>query len=264
MKNFLLAILWMGRKRLRAVPVAAVAAVLVLFGFVGSPQMRAQSQATGTPSPSFEVASVKPNRSGDGRFLIGGPGSSSGRFIATNIPIRILIGWAYGLKDFQLSGGPAWIGSERVDVDAKVEDSVIATLQKLPRDQQGEQTRLMLQSLLAERFKLALSRSTKELPIYALVVAKDGPKLAATKLAPYPAGVNPGAPPSGHTMQTGLGQITATGEPITNLVDALSRLPEIERIVLDQTGLTGYYDFLPEVDAGRLNAGRRRQRPRTR
>jgi uncharacterized protein (TIGR03435 family) len=185
---------------------------------------------------------VKVNKSGDGRFLIGGPGF--GRFVATNVPAKVLFYWAYGLKDFQLSGGPSWINSERYDIDAKMEDSLVAKLKKLSRDEQGKQIRLMLQSLLEDRFKLKLRHGTTERLIYALIVAKGGPKLAATTLgSPGLTVTNPSGSPSGHQMTAASGEITAIGTPIGDLVDELSMLPQINRIVLDQTGLKGYYDF---------------------
>jgi uncharacterized protein (TIGR03435 family) len=202
------------------------------------------SRTAAGEKPSFEVASVKLNRSGDIRFGIGGPGSSLGRFIAKNVPAKVLIYWAYGLKDFQLSGGPSWINSERYDIDAKVEDSLVAKLKKLSHDKQDKQTRLMLQVLLEDRFKLKLRHGTQERPIYALFVAKGGPKLATTTLgSPGLTVTNPSGSPSGHQMAVASGEITAIGTPIRDLVDELSMMPEINRIVLDQTGLQGYYDF---------------------
>src|SRR3979490_1344093 len=81
--------------------------------------LRAQSATPAIASRAFEVASVKPNKSGDGRiFFQMQPG---GRFTATNVPVRELIRRAYGIQNFQLVGGPDWIGSERFDIVAKAE-----------------------------------------------------------------------------------------------------------------------------------------------
>src|SRR5215472_6473159 len=97
--------------------------------------------------------------------------------LSASVPLKMLIGFAYNMKDFQISGGPSWIDSERFDIEAKMDESSIAALKKLTPEQALEQRRLMVQSLLAERFNLKVNRSTRELPIYALVVAKNGPKL---------------------------------------------------------------------------------------
>jgi uncharacterized protein (TIGR03435 family) len=199
------------------------------------------AQATGASSLSFEVVSIKPNRSEDDRLRLG---TSPGRFTATGTTAKMLIGWAYNVKDFQLSGGPGWINSEKYDIDAKVEDSVATELQKLTPDQRGDQIRRMVQSVLADRFKLKVIHGTKELPVYALVVAKNGPKLTES-------------PEYGGMMRiTGRGQVTATGVPIKYLADAISR--EVDRVVLDQTGLKGYYDFMLQWNARDPNPNRER------
>lgn len=216
-------------------------ATALMTGLAGS--ARPQSSAA-EARPRFEVVSIRPNSSGDAGFLIGGPGSSAGRFIAKNVPLRVLIRWAYGLKDFQVSEGPNWINSRRYDIQATVNDSVVVELQKLPRDEQGRHISLMVQFLLADRFQLRVKRSTKEAPIYALFVTKGGPRFSATTLASVTLTVaNSSGPPSGHSMKTGIGEIEAIGEPISHLAGALSDLREIGRIVQDETGLDGFYDF---------------------
>src|SRR5437762_7324686 len=115
-------------------PAAGVTAVvgLVVAGVLNAPTLRAlprqdqviigqgPGQRSGGPAPdnlAFEVASVKPNKSGDGRIgIFGQPG---GRFNATNVPLRLLIRNAYQLQDSQLVGGPDWIASSRFDIVAK-------------------------------------------------------------------------------------------------------------------------------------------------
>jgi uncharacterized protein (TIGR03435 family) len=143
--------------------------------------------------PAFEVASVKPAAPPTpGTFMTGssgGPGTPDpGQATFTNVTQRTLLRTAYDVQDYQISG-PAWLESERYDIVAKV-----------PKGVTKEQFRLMLQSLLAERFKLTLHRETKDLPRYELVVAKGGSKLKES--APAPAGEEsaassdgPGAPP---------------------------------------------------------------------
>jgi uncharacterized protein (TIGR03435 family) len=220
---------------------AAVSMAPFVFGLVNAPQVRAQSpQTTGAPLPSFEVASIKPNRSGDNHFFIS---FQPGRFTATGATTRFLIEDAYNVKDFQVSGGPSWINSERYDIDAKEEDSLVEELQKLPPDQRAEQIRLRVQSLLADRFKLTLHRETKELPVYALVIAKNGPKLQEAKSGDtYPKGMK-GLDGRAHAgmMRMGRGQLTGQAIPLASLVHMLSQ--QLGRTVLDKTGLKGNYDF---------------------
>src|SRR5579863_7288285 len=146
---------------------------LVMMGLVIVPQAGAQSaQPALAPMPSFEVASIKLNRSDDGRMMFQ---NTPGRFVVNNANTKFLIEFAYNIKDFQLSGGPSWISTDRYDIDAKMEDSAVEAMQKLPPDKRQEQIRLMIQSLLADRFQLRVERGTKELPAYALIVAKGGP-----------------------------------------------------------------------------------------
>jgi uncharacterized protein (TIGR03435 family) len=240
------------------VGMAAVAMPIVL-GFVSAPRVRAQSaqasHAADAPLPSFEVASIKQDHSGTHNrfFRLGDPS----RFVTTNMPAKDLIEYAYNVKPFQVSGGPGWIDSEGFDIEAKVEDSLVAELQKLPRDQQTDQFRLMLRSLLADRFKLTLSRDTKDLPIFALVVAKGGTKLKEVaptdpQASPAPApppppgpGNGPPSPGRGGLMMMmgpgGVATLSANTVPIDNLVAMLAR--QLDRQVLDQTGLKGVYSF---------------------
>jgi uncharacterized protein (TIGR03435 family) len=201
----------------------------------------AQSAPTSTlpTSASFEVAAIKPNRSGDWRVMMRfGPG----RFTATGIWIRHLITLAYGVSDFQVTGGPSWINSERYDIQAKEPDLIIAEMQKLSEDQREELSRSMVQSLLADRFKLKLRHQTKELPAYALVVAKSGPKLQAAKSDADFKAIK-GAEGRGQRgkMVFGMGDLTIPDAPLSMLARMLSQ--QLGRPVLDQTGLEGNYDF---------------------
>src|SRR5262245_56511116 len=113
-------------------------------------------------SPTFDVASVKANKSG-GR---GGMRPQPSGLVATNLNVKFLIQDAYSVEDFQVAGGPAWIENDRYDITAKANGQIT-----------NEQRKLMLQSLLADRFRLQLHRETKELPVYALVASKGGLKL---------------------------------------------------------------------------------------
>lgn len=233
---------------------AAIGAVTiagpVIFGLLHAPQVRAQSPQTssatsGTTSFSYEVASIKPNKADDGRIMFR---NAPDGFTANGATLKFLIEFAYNLKDFQVSGAPGWAESEKYDIDAKMDEATIEAFKKLTREQSIAQRRLMLQSLLAERFKLKVSHSSKEAPIYALVVAKNGPKLTqSADSASGPAGTI-----ARGQFRFAPGELNAVGMLLSNLADQLSR--EVGRQVVDKTGLQGRYDFTlhwtPDAPAG--------------
>jgi uncharacterized protein (TIGR03435 family) len=143
-----------------AVAILLLAAAYGLFG---------QSDA----HPAFAVASIKRNTSVSSdptRQPMGVRMEPGGRLRAQNAPLTLLIQRAYGIQAFQVAGGPAWIDSPGYDIEAKPEDTT-----------DRKQMLLMLQTLLAERFKLSLHRETRELPVYDLKVAKSGSKLPVSK-----------------------------------------------------------------------------------
>lgn len=146
--------------------VLAVASLLAL-SVATAPRLRAQSPAA--PS-AFEVASVRLIPPGkEGMITISPPGSPT--FTAT-INLENLIAMAYGVDSDNIANGPSWLGSQQYDVTAKVEGSVRLSY---------EQLKGPLQKLLEERFQLAVHRQTKEGSGYALIAAKGGPKLHASK-----------------------------------------------------------------------------------
>lgn len=241
----------MKRFALVAGATAAVASLVV----TGTARLRAQAPGAQAPTPSFEVASVKPNKSGDQRVMLGiQPG---GRFTATNVPLRMLIRNAYQLQDFQLVGGPGWLTSDRFDVLAKADGDLPFT----PLGGPPGPVQFMLKNLLAERFKLAVHRETRDLPIYALVLArsdgKTGPQLrpatvdCTTRFAGRgrdgapPAPPQPGPPAPGARPQCGMrigpGQLSGGGFPVSQLASMLSGF--VQRVVVDRTGLTGNFDI---------------------
>jgi uncharacterized protein (TIGR03435 family) len=188
-----------------------------------------------TPRPEFEVASIKLNRSGDRRIMI--RPAQGGRFTATNIPMQFFINQAYSIKDFQLSGAPAWLMSERYDIEAKAEGNPSMS-EMLP----------MIQALLEDRLKLKVHRETKEQQVYALLVAKAGrlheaegecaPRPSTPPPPPEP-GKMPTAPCGGFFMFPG--RLSGQKVGIAQLIDPLSRFTG--RVVLDKTNLTGKYDI---------------------
>jgi uncharacterized protein (TIGR03435 family) len=224
--------------------------VPVAISALGASPLVARAQTPGAAAPKFEVASVKPNRTGEAGMRIGmQPG---GRFTATNVPLRQLILFAYQLQGFQIVGGPDWITSDRFDISAKAEGETPPT----PPGTVGPM-QLMIRSLLEERFKLAVHHETRELPIYALVLARSdkklGPKLNASTVdcqamvkAAMGRGGPQGPPPSVNGrpvcgMRIGAGQMMAGGFPLSQLAFSLAQM--VQRVVLDRTGLTGNYDL---------------------
>jgi uncharacterized protein (TIGR03435 family) len=209
-------------------PLAAALAVLS--------QGRAQS-------PAFEVVSIKPNHAGQGVMMRRSPG---GKLSASNITVKFLLQEAYGVKESQISGGPGWIDSEHYDIEAKPDDAFADAQRKLSRDERIAQDRLMLQGMLADRFKLTLHHDTKEMEVYALVVAKNGPKLHEAAVPPADAAPpelpKPGGPlPKGGIWMTGRGDLNVTGAGIAQFANVLSM--QLGRIVLDKTELKGNYEF---------------------
>jgi bla regulator protein BlaR1 len=191
----------------------------------------AASTACAQTQPKFEVASIKPSNSADRRPLFNvQPG---GRVTVANFPVKRLIETAYGIKDFQISGGPGWAGADFFDITAKAEGPI----------ESRSQIQQVLQSLLAERFQLVVHRDTKEMPVYALVVDKNGPKFKEAHESD-PSMVDLKNPPgvTGRPRFTIVrrGRVTAQGVDMKSLADDLSNF--LGRVVLDKTGLTGSYD----------------------
>jgi uncharacterized protein (TIGR03435 family) len=252
-----------GRKLLLATAGLAAVAGPIAFGLMNASQSRAQSPAeSSAPRPSFDVASIKPNHGGTGLFRIN---AEPGRFVADNATLKFLVQFAYRVKESQISGAPGWIDSEHYDIEGKLDDSSADVQRKLSPDESGTQLRLMLQSLLADRFKLTLHHDTKELPIYALVVAKNGPKLqeSAHESVDTPddkVPLGPPGPPNGpqprHSVRMGRGELSIDAENLDMFADVLSRQREVGRLVVNQTGLKGNYDFTlkwtPDASQGQM------------
>src|ERR1700743_147919 len=180
---------------------------------------------------AFEVTTVKLNKSGN-------PGSGStfnkGHFTATNVLLKNLMQYqAYGVPEPRILGGPPWINSQRFDIEAKTDSSLAEQLRSLDRDQRKLQMQRMFQQLLADRFKLATHWETRDLPVYALVVAKNGPSLHASKDSE-----------GDSSTSTSTGQFTAKGVTLAELARALTQelSHELGRVVIDKTGVEGKYD----------------------
>jgi uncharacterized protein (TIGR03435 family) len=184
--------------------------------------------------PAFDVITVKPNSSDDRPSI----DFDGGNFSATNFSVKMLVLFAYDLKDDQLFGIPKWANELRFDMKAKVLDADPTVLQHLSNDQK----RLIEQTILTDRFGLTFHRETKVLPVYELVVDKGGPRFQASKTEAGQKGPNGLGAGSLHTNNhDGNADMASTAVPISSLVSVLSR--QMERIVVDQTGLAGRYDL---------------------
>ena len=187
---------------------------------------------------AFEVSTVRLNKSGSGNS---GSDFNNGRFIATNIQLKSLMEYsACGIPQPRILGGPRWLDSERFDIEAKMESAAAERLKASSRDQRRAETQAMFQQLLADRFKLAVHWEMRELLVYALVAAKNGPILQESKNAPGEAGTS-----------SGDGQFSAKGMTLTEIAEALTQelSRELGRVVIDKTGILGRYDIAPQMDA---------------
>jgi uncharacterized protein (TIGR03435 family) len=220
------------------------AAVLAFFVFLTGQAGAQAPQASTGGLPSFDVASIKQNKSGEffGRFGY----EPGGQLVVVNNAVRNLIRSAYGLQNYQILGGPEWMNADRYDVSARAAGNA-----------SEEQLRLMLRRLLSDRFKLVVTRETREIPIFALVVARPerplGPELrrAAVDCMPIVAaaekqGVTPQLPqPQGNRPACGTrsmpGLMMGAGVSIADLARNLAG--PTDRMVVDRTGLTGPWDF---------------------
>jgi uncharacterized protein (TIGR03435 family) len=156
-----------------------------------------------------------------------------GRFVATGIPIRLLIGLAYNVRDFQITGGPSWINGQAYDINAKAE----TTKDRVTM----EEMRPMFKALLAERFALKAHEETKEMPVYELLAGKNG-----HKLTPSAGGQD------NRQMRMGRGQLNANGITMQQLAQQLAQ--QLGRTVIDKTGIDGAFDvslqWTPEPGQG--------------
>lgn len=219
----------------------AVAAPIAFGVAHASPrQAAAQTQDPSSTSPAYEVASIKPNKSGENIIMMR---SLPDGFTATGVTLHELIRAAYGVQNFQISGGPGWLESDKYDIQAEVDSSVAGELRKLGPDQSRLENQRMLQALLADRFRLSVHRETKELPVYKLVIAKNGSKLRQAKVGDtYPNGIKgPDGRGSAGMVRAGMGEVTGQGISLAALVRILSE--QLGRTIVDKTGIDGNYDI---------------------
>lgn len=170
------------------------------------------------PTPAYEVATIKPPQENEYGPLLRVYIQS-----AFGIPVNS-VGWVIG---------PDWINNARYVIQAKPPESIRDAMQTMSPAERSKTVQAMQQALLADRFKLKAHFETREMPVYKLILAKGGSQLKE----------NPDAAKS--RLAVSASMIRGTAIPIRNLLGALESVPDVGgRVVTDETGLTGTYDFL--------------------
>jgi len=223
------------------IPVVLLAPCLSLVIAAGA--VGAQAPASASPT-TFEVASVKPNKSGETRIRFETP---PGRLTALNVPLRFVIRQAYRLPESRIAGGPSWLDTDRFDILATAAGGAATS----------ESIRQMLRTLLTDRFGLALHLETREMPTYVLALARSDGKLGPNLR-------RSSADCSGQTPRVANGRVqcglmvsqgpasaslrgggTAPAELVRMLGDFL------DRPLVDRTGLAGAFDLELQFTADR-------------
>jgi bla regulator protein BlaR1 len=221
----------LGRKLVLASFAAAATMGPFLLGMTNSSPARAQSTQLVTAQMAVHISSLKRSHS-DHQMTLMQPTASG--FSITNMTVRTLIETAYHVKDYELSGGPSWIDSDRYDITY--------TLGESPSLPQGPMSPEALQAILAQDFHLRLKKEAREMPTYALVVNGSGPTLTRSVNLPKTPGTNEPLISVRVMVKNGEGQLSMTGGSTTGLADVLSA--QAGKQVFDKTGLTGSYDIM--------------------
>jgi uncharacterized protein (TIGR03435 family) len=222
---------------------------LVTSSVLNASGVQAQSLRPAVGNASFDVASIKPHDPATPGTRIQ---ASPGRFTAVNITLRQLIQAAYQVQGVQIAGGPNWLNADRFDIEAKAEGNP-------SRDQLSS----MIRALLADRFRLIMHSGQREVPIYALGMARSdrrlGPQLRPTDCERpdnQPSPADPSHPLPCTTERTRFG-LTLRGASMPEILASLS--PWVDRLVLDRTGLTGTFDldleWTPDLPQGLRGRG---------
>ena len=209
------------------------------------PQAQQDGTAAAAPKYEYEVASIKLSKPADMNRMIMGIRNTQGGFDATGVNAHMLIKMAYNIQDNQLSGAPSWVDSDRYDIETKMDDDTAAALQKMSADDRNAARRQMMQALLADRFKLTIHKDSKELPVYTLIVGKNGPKLKEATPEELAAAAQTASGGRGGQFRMSMGpqgmSLTAQASTVDDLARMLSNV--VGRTVIDKTGLTARYDI---------------------
>ncbi|HET9401838.1 MAG TPA: TIGR03435 family protein [Candidatus Acidoferrales bacterium] len=211
---------------------------VLTFAAVSACELAGQSQSGSDFGHfTYDVASIKPHPS---NLPSNGVLSSFNRpnhgVSAENVSFLSLIEDAFDIEESPISGIPGWLKSEKYDIEARVDSSTIDALEKLPPSDRDAAESEMLRALLVERMRLAVHRETREMPVYELTAAKNGPKLQPGDPAqPVSLGINWSADANGNN------RISAKAATMEALAAFLSS--RLHRTVLDKTGLASRYEF---------------------
>jgi uncharacterized protein (TIGR03435 family) len=216
---------------------------------------RAQQPTPAAQLPTYDVVSIHPNNSLSGSTHMS---THYGILKFTNVTLKQMLAYAYQIRDGLIDGLPTWADSAHFDIEAKVVDPDMKALEAMDRQQRCA----MLIPILADRFGAKVHTETKQLPVYDLVVAKDGPKFkpyvapAADPPAPAPPAKGPNMGAGSISVNGGKSGVvlTAVGIPMSSLAENLAQ--QVDKTVLDKTGLTGIYNFEIKYtpDRERMNA----------
>jgi uncharacterized protein (TIGR03435 family) len=211
---------------------------LLFVAILAVPAIAQQPAATSpqTALPVYDAVSIHPHNALDNSMSFS---FRPDNFSATNISLKQLVSYAYGIREDLISGLPDWKGSAHFDITAKVTDADRSVLDKLTHDQ----LEAMFRPVLADRFQLKAHTETKTLPVYDLVLTKDGPKFQ--KSPPPPEDPDHPTPKGQHrsnsSFQMNNGDLTATAITMNRFADTLA--DQLNRTVIDKTGLTDAYDL---------------------
>ena len=234
---------------------------LLLPGILLCSVASAQLLHPASPMPSFAVASVRPT---DPSEELSHGGVSPDSYRAERTTMKDVLSYAFGLGyEHELVNAPSWVTNDHFDIQGKIDDGQVASFRQLSRDDREEQMRLMVQSMLAERFHLTYHFETRDLPVYNLEIAKSGLKCprdttskpviddpsrprfrwsSAPAPPPPPPGWHPPPPSEQKVLMQSL-HLRTKGWPFWLIVATLGHQPELEgRPVIDKTGLDGSYD----------------------
>lgn len=238
-----------GKKLLLSTLGMAAIALPIVFGLARPAHSQSQSSSQDMAAKTFnftrgyQQVSVTSGETGNGIIqtrIVFRPDS----LVAKNMTLQELLKLAYGVQASQISGGPDWLATATFNVEARLDDATVTELKKLSPEQQKMERDLMFQNLLADQFKVALHRESRVLPGYALVIAKNGPKVQPAKPGDtYPNGIKgpDGLPAGPHKFNFGPEGVIVQALPMSFVSNNLAT--HLGEPVVDRTGLTGDYDF---------------------
>jgi len=254
------------RSLLLAAVIAIAAPILSGHASLQPPQQATQKADTPEPQaetdpagPPFEVATIRPANRDDGHQSFGIQITASGGFNVSATTLNSLVWYAYaGMPgEGRVDGGPPWANTENFDINAKIDDASMAGWDKLSDRERRDRVKPMVRALLVERFHLKLRTEMRETKVYAVVQAKGGIKMKPADAPPANAeplqdrlraerDKMPDKAPPGGMMMTG-DMWRGTAVQISSMGGQIAASSRLDSIVVDQTGLPGYYDFSMKV-----------------